>query len=59
MTDDRASHKKQQELGNAGKEKKLYQKPAFRYERVFEVQALSCGKVFSGINRCKFSKKVS
>ncbi len=59
MTDDRASRKKQQELGNAGKEKKLYQKPAFRYERVFEVQALSCGKVESGINRCKFALKHS
>jgi hypothetical protein len=27
------------------KPKKLYVKPAFRYERVFETQALSCGKI--------------
>ncbi|MGD0791120.1 MAG: hypothetical protein ABR920_05050 [Terriglobales bacterium] len=45
MTDDRAAREKPQQPGNAGKEKKLYQKPAFRYERVFETLALSCGKV--------------
>ena len=27
------------------KPKKPYVKPAFRYERVFETQALSCGKI--------------
>jgi hypothetical protein len=26
------------------KTKKLYSKPAFRFERVFETSALSCGK---------------
>jgi len=24
---------------------KLYQKPAFRYEKVFETNALTCGKI--------------
>jgi hypothetical protein len=28
--------------------KKPYQKPAFRYERVFETQALTCGKLVAG-----------
>jgi hypothetical protein len=48
MNDNVAPRDKQPER-NAGKEKKLYQKPAFRYERVFETQALSCGKTVSGI----------
>ena len=41
MDDNRAAREKRQQPGNAGKEKKLYQKPAFRYERVFETLALS------------------
>ena len=37
--------------------KKTYSKPAFRFERVFETQALSCGKVASHGTICKtFSK---
>jgi hypothetical protein len=57
MTDNRAPHEKPQ--GNAGKEKKLYQKPAFRYERVFETLALSCGKLGSTTFQCQFSRKTS
>jgi len=45
MTEDRAPREKRQQPGNASKEKKVYQKPAFRYERVFETLALSCGKL--------------
>lgn len=52
MTDDRVPSTKQQELGNVRKEKKLYQKPAFRYERVFETQALSCGKIAPTQSTC-------
>ena len=49
MTDNRATREKQQQPDNAGKDKKPYQKPAFRYERVFETLALACGKtVMSG-----------
>ena len=38
---------------------KPYTKPAFRFERVFETQALSCGKVnpFQGI--CHSNRKSS
>lgn len=32
--------------------KKPYTKPAFRFERVFETQALSCGKIQGGIGNC-------
>jgi hypothetical protein len=59
MTDNRVPREKQQELGNTGKEKKLYQKPAFRYERVFETLALSCGKKVGTGALCQFSKKTS
>jgi hypothetical protein len=59
MDDNRTPREIQPQLGNASKAKKLYQKPAFRYERVFETQALSCGKVASGINQCGLSIKTS
>jgi hypothetical protein len=45
MTDTQTPRKKPDQPGNAIKGKKKYQKPAFRFERVFETQALSCGKV--------------
>jgi len=62
MTDNRATREKPQQPGSASKdkEKKLYQKPAFRYERVFETLALSCGKTVSGIiPQCSTSQKTS
>jgi hypothetical protein len=37
-----ATGKTQQE---SGKRKRPYQKPAFRHERVFETNALICGKM--------------
>jgi len=48
----------QQPMGG-GMAKKSYQKPAFRYERVFETMALSCGKIDNTQAQCKFNKKVS
>ena len=36
--------------------KKPYTKPAFRFERVFETQALSCGKIFASQGSCKFNQ---
>jgi hypothetical protein len=39
--------------------KKSYTKPAFRFERVFETQALSCGKVHSHAGPCKTNPKTS
>ncbi len=50
---------KQQPASDAGKEKKLYKKPAYRYERVFETLALSCGKIGATIPQCQFSRKTS
>jgi hypothetical protein len=39
--------------------RKPYQKPAFRFERVFETMALSCGKVNSTQSQCRNSRKNS
>jgi hypothetical protein len=36
-----------------------YQKPAFRFERVFETMALSCGKVNITQFQCKSNQKTS
>jgi hypothetical protein len=39
--------------------KKLYHKPAFRFERVFETRALVCGKVSTTQQQCKHNTKNS
>jgi hypothetical protein len=39
--------------------KKPYEAPAFRFERVFEVSALSCGKISSTQDTCTLNTKVS
>jgi hypothetical protein len=59
MIDNRAPREKLQQPGSAGKGKKLYQKPAFRYERVFETQALSCGKIVATTGLCQVQQKSS
>ena len=59
MDDNRTRREEQQQPGDASKKKKLYQKPAFRYERVFETLALSCGKVGSNLPQCQLTKKTS
>jgi hypothetical protein len=38
--------------------RKPYVKPAFRHERVFETQALSCGKI-GGESQCHRNRKTS
>jgi hypothetical protein len=39
--------------------KRPYQEPAFRYERVFETMALSCGKVNATEFQCRFHRMSS
>lgn len=39
--------------------RKPYLTPAFRWERAFEVSALSCGKVFTTQATCRASRKAS
>ncbi len=59
MNDERAPRETRHKPGNAGKEKKLYQKPSFRHERVFETLALACGKIGATVASCQFSRKTS
>lgn len=40
-------------------EKKPYRKPEVRFERVFEVMALVCGKVFDTQLSCRGNRKTS
>ena len=39
--------------------KKIYDKPEFRFERVFETRALSCGKVSTTQGQCAHNQKAS
>jgi hypothetical protein len=39
--------------------KKPYTAPSFRFESVFEISALACGKVFSTQSSCAHSRKAS
>jgi hypothetical protein len=39
--------------------KKPYRKPEVRFESVFEVSALACGKVHATQGLCHFSRKAS
>jgi hypothetical protein len=39
--------------------RKTYQKPDFRFERVFETMALACGKISASQPQCRFNRKTS
>jgi hypothetical protein len=41
------------------KRRKPYQKPTFRFERVFETMALACGKIAPTQKHCQFVRKSS
>lgn len=41
------------------RQRKPYQKPAFRFERVFETMALSCGKLNVTDRMCRSHRKTS
>ena len=55
--DANADDKKVNDQARAGK--KPYQKPEFRYERVFETMALACGKMSPTELQCRFNRKTS
>jgi hypothetical protein len=44
---------------NGAEGKKPYEKPTFRFERVFETMALSCGKMQSTQGSCHSNRKNS
>jgi hypothetical protein len=56
MSDRKAPDEKTAE---AKKPKKPYKTPTLKFERVFEVSALACGKVFSTEGGCRVSRKAS
>jgi hypothetical protein len=58
-SENQASRGKEKQLKSARKDKKPYQKPAFRSERVFETLALACGKIDATSPSCQFSRKTS
>ena len=43
----------------ARREKKPYRKPSYRFERVFETMALSCGKKSPVEFQCRFNRRNS
>jgi hypothetical protein len=46
-------------LSEEKKLKKVYMRPTFRFERVFETQALACGKIAGHAGICKLNPKTS
>lgn len=54
-----AQHSEDSTRGEKKTRRKPYTKPAFKYERVFETTALSCGKMTSAQLQCKLNTKVS
>jgi hypothetical protein len=59
MTKDDANADQQTQGGAPQPGKKPYTKPEFRYEKVFETMALSCGKVSPTEFQCRFNRKTS
>jgi hypothetical protein len=47
------------QTADAPTKKKPYKSPSFRFESVFEVSALSCGKRFATEGTCVHSRKAS
>ncbi len=45
--------------GGIREQRKPYQKPAVRFEKVFETRALTCGKVHVTQGSCRFNRKTS
>ena len=41
------------------KSKRIYAKPAFKHEKVFETMALACGKLSATQAQCHFNRKLS
>jgi len=53
------NHSSSEEPRPAAIEKKPYEKPGFRYEKVFVTSALSCGKITSTQSGCKLNLSAS
>jgi hypothetical protein len=56
---DNSKRDKEREAVASTAKKKPYKAPSFRFEPVFEVSALACGKVFASQGGCAHSRKAS
>jgi hypothetical protein len=59
MMENQTPSEKQTRAPKTVKAKKPYKDPSFRYEKVFETAALSCGKITGTGGICNSSRKVS
>jgi len=59
MADGSPAEPKQNLRAREKQVKKTYTKPAFRFEQVFETQALSCGKIHGHGSICNINRKTS
>ncbi|HUM06219.1 MAG TPA: hypothetical protein VLT90_12215 [Terriglobales bacterium] len=59
MTSENRVSREDENVGKKGAGKKPYQKPSFRYERVFETLALACGKIGATTGQCQSQPKSS
>ena len=53
------STKKHDATASSAKAKRLYTKPAFQHEKVFETMALACGKLGPTQAQCRFNRRNS
>jgi hypothetical protein len=56
---DKSSRDNAREAAASAAKKKPYKAPTFRFESVFEVSALACGKTFTSGSSCAHSRKAS
>lgn len=59
MTEENQKPDKKNAAKTPPAKKKTYQKPSFKYERVFETMALACGKISPTQFQCRFNRKNS
>jgi hypothetical protein len=56
---DQQEQPKNRQATEQSRKKKPYCKPDFKFERVFETMALSCGKISPVQAQCRFNRKNS
>ena len=59
MTEDKDNSSQQDSNGSEPLVKRKYEKPSFRFEKVFETMALACGKISPTEFQCRFNRKSS
>jgi hypothetical protein len=59
MSEQDKSEEQKESAAEKPKQKRPYKKPTFRYERVFETNALSCGKIGIVQQSCRNNNKLS